>query len=186
MERFLLETERLILRLDTPETLREVFDTYSLPEQLEYLGLSVEDYPVQREKYELHIKRLNPLRVFYLLDKTTDKVIGACGYFRNWPEHARGEIGYALYEERYKRLGIMHEAMQPVMKYGFEVLNINRMEAITHPENIASRRLLEKNGFAFEGVLREHYNTGTAYDDSASYSILRKEYEARNISNNKR
>lgn len=179
METLQIQTERMILRLDTPATIRHAFDNFSLQEQLDYFGLTADNYQVQRDKYELSLKRQVPLHVFYLLDKESGKTIGACGYWRYAPEHARGEIGYMLIEDAYKRKGLMHEAIQPVIKYGFEDMKLHRIEAITHPNNIASRRLLEKNGFTFEGVLREHYYTGSAYDDSASYSILRREYESR-------
>lgn len=177
METLHIETERVILRLDTPETIRYIFEHYTVPEQITYLGLDEASYPAQREKYE--ISRQMPMHVFYLLEKNSSQVIGFCGYFRYYPEHARAEIGYALNDDKHKRKGIMHEAIQPVMQYGFEQMGLNRLEALVTPTNIASRRLLEKNHFVYEGVLRSHYYTGTEYDDSASYSLLRKEYEAK-------
>jgi len=179
MSNFVIETERLVLRLDTPETIRYVFEHYTMPEQIAYLGLDEASYPAQREKYKISLQRQMPMHVFYLLDKDDRQVIGFCGYFRYYPEHARAEIGYALNDDKHKRKGIMHEAIQPVIQYGFEQMGLNRLEAMVTPTNVASRRLLEKNHFVYEGVLRSHYYTGTEYDDSASYSILRKEYESR-------
>jgi len=54
-------------------------------------------------------------------------------------------------------------------------LDLNRIEAITGSENIASVSLLQKFGFVYEGLLREHYKAGDNIEDSLMFSLLKSE-----------
>jgi ribosomal-protein-alanine N-acetyltransferase len=58
------------------------------------------------------------------------------------------EVGYALNPE-FQNQGIMHDAINCVIDYGFNKLNLDKIEAFTHSKNEPSKRLLEKNGFTF-------------------------------------
>ncbi len=58
------------------------------------------------------------------------------------------EVGYALNPE-FQNQGIMHDAINCVIDYGFNKLNLDKIEAFTHRKNEPSKRLLEKNGFTF-------------------------------------
>src|SRR5699024_6871079 len=75
-------------------------------------------------------------------DKT---LIGTIGFWRIMSEHYRAEIGYMLHTDFHGK-GIMHEAMQPVLKYGFTIMNLHSVEANINPVNSASMKLLERNG----------------------------------------
>ena len=56
-------------------------------------------------------------------------------------------------------------------------MNLNRMEALVGPNNIASIKVIEKNGFVKEGIMRGHYKVGDGYEDSLIYSVLKSEYK---------
>lgn len=58
------------------------------------------------------------------------------------------EVGYDLHP-KFQRKGIMSEALNLIIDYGFNELNLDKIEAYTHYENDSSKRLLEKNGFHF-------------------------------------
>ena len=92
--------------------------------------------------------------------------------------HSVGEIGYVL-NKNYQGNGIMTEALQMMIKVGFDILNLNRIEIKHDISNEASKRVIEKCDFRFEGVLRKrHFNKKTErYVDVVIYSILRKEYK---------
>lgn len=65
-----------------------------------------------------------------------------------------GEIGYALHPEEQGK-GIMNEAMQCVLNYGFESMGLKTIEAYTHRENEASKKLLERNGFVLDPARKD-------------------------------
>ena len=70
----------------------------------------------------------------------------------------------------------MSEAVEKIIRYGFEELNLNRIEAIVGPENVPSLRLMEKNGFVQEGRLRKHYPSENGFEDSLVFGLLREEH----------
>lgn len=75
------------------------------------------------------------------------------------------EIGYTLKIDSSSR-GIMTEAVKQICKIAFEQLDIVRITAIVYNPNIASKRVLEKNGFVLEGVLKNGiYKDGNIYDE---------------------
>lgn len=70
----------------------------------------------------------------------------------------------------------MKEAVSAILTYGFEQMDLNRVEALVHVDNSASRQLLDKSGFKQEGVLREGLMKNKSAVDAALYSILKREY----------
>lgn len=61
-------------------------------------------------------------------------------------EKQSGELGYELFPE-FQGKGIMQEAFAAVLNYGFDVIGLKSLEAWTHKDNLASRKLLERNQF---------------------------------------
>lgn len=105
-------------------------------------------------------------------------IIGLFGY-ANWArEHRRAEIGYCLHRDFWGR-GFAIEALEAIIEYGFQSMDLNRIYACPWAENIRSIRLLEKTGFSCEGVLREEYCNEGSFHDEAIYALLRRDHEAR-------
>ncbi len=102
--------------------------------------------------------------------------IGIIGYMRVMPEHYRAEVGYMLHPD-YHRQGIMQEALVAVLQYGFEVLHLHSVEAILAPENLASERLLQHNGFVKEAHFKEKEKFDGRYIDSMVYSLLQRNWQ---------
>lgn len=102
-----------------------------------------------------------------------EPMIGSIALWRIMREHYRAEIGYMLLPE-YHRKGIMQEAFEAVMDYGFNVLQLHSVEANINPANTASRSILEKNNFIQEAYFRENYYYDGKFLDSAIFSILNK------------
>ncbi len=171
-----METSRLILHHRTRAELENVLHQ-SQKVQMSYLGLEdAATLPTELERIEktLH-KRGIEWRMWGIIEKESQKVIGDAG-FHNWVvEHDRSEVGYRLFET-YRNKGYMTEAMQKIIKFGFQELKLNRIEACISPDNWPSRRLAEKLNFTQEGILREHYRTPEKIYDSVIYSILRSEF----------
>ena len=86
--------------------------------------------------------------------KPSNKIVGTCG-FSDFYHFSRAEIGYELSKD-YWHQGIMVEALQRIIPFGFDEMGIHRMQASVFPENHASIHLLEKLGFEKEGVLKQY------------------------------
>lgn len=74
------------------------------------------------------------------------------------------EIGYLLRTDMQSK-GIMTEAVRQICGIAFQELELLRITGLVYTPNIASRRVLEKNGFALEGIMRQAVvKPGTVYD----------------------
>lgn len=174
----LIETKRLLLKGLSPNDMTEIFERNLKPMIMTILGHRSEaDYEKEYHKYKNGYAAYNRSFMLFLLeDKTSGKIIGRCG-LHNWnTDHWRAEIGYAMEDEDYKKQGLMGEAVEAIIDYGFKFLNLHRIEALVGKENIPSLRLMEKNNFIREGVLREHYYVAGKFEDSVMFSRLREEY----------
>jgi ribosomal-protein-alanine N-acetyltransferase len=104
-----------------------------------------------------------------------DKMIGTCGFTRFDYTHNVGEIGYVI-NPLYRGMEIADEAVREVMRFGFEVLKLNRIEAKFMEDNVASRRVMEKTGMTFEGFHRKAMKIKGKYETIGICSILREEF----------
>jgi len=68
----------------------------------------------------------------------------------------------------------MTEALQAIIDFGFNVLDINRIEAEVMQGNVMSENLLEKLNFRREGVLRQWMLWNERYYDMTMYSLLKQ------------
>ena len=83
------------------------------------------------------------------------------------------ELGYYLGKEFCSR-GIMTEAVRQILSLSFNRLDIIRISAYTFAENIASQRVLEKNGFIKEGIARNSFFKNNQIHDEFLFSILKE------------
>jgi len=105
-------------------------------------------------------------------------LIGGIGLGIN-KEYESAEIGYWI-AKPYWNHGYCTEAAQAVLKYGFEVLVLNRIYTTHMTRNPASGRVLQKIGMKHEGTLRQHVEKWGKFEDMEAYGILRSEYAASN------
>ena len=173
----LLTTPRLILRKLTPEVYDFIFKSYNENELKTFLGTeTAEEMKVERERYEKGLSTFNKSFLYFqLLDKVNQHVIGWCGYHTWYLEHFRAEIFYMLKHDENKKKGLMSEAMDIVLDYGFKTMNLHRIEALVGPDNVASLRMMEKYNFTKEGTLREHYFVNNKMEDSVLFSLLKSD-----------
>ncbi len=173
-----IKTKNLILKGLSPDDMKSIFETNSKEEIKKILGhRSEEDFLKEENKHKNGFSSYNrSFKLFLLVDKSSDSIIGKCG-IHNWNmEHKRAEIGYVMEDENYKRKGLMSEALGAIIEYGFTKLNLHRIEALVGTGNTASLRIMEKYNFVKEGVLREHYFATGKYEDSVMFSKLVDEY----------
>ncbi len=174
----ILETPRLILKGLSPATFTYIFEHFDKEKIKEILGHQTEeDFLTEEKKQQNGYASYNRTFILFLLtEKESEKVIGRCG-IHNWNvEHRRAEIGYQMTDEVYKNKGYMTEAVKAIIAYGFDKLNLNRLEALVGSTNVPSLRLMEKFSFVQEGLLRQHTPMGDTFDDSVVFSRLQEEY----------
>ncbi|SCG70134.1 GNAT family N-acetyltransferase [Micromonospora humi] len=100
-----------------------------------------------------------------------DRLVGLGGLSVTSVEHRRGEIGYAV-RTAHQGAGLGTEITRLLLDLAFEQVGLHRVEATTRPDNVASRRVLEKAGLRPEGVSRDHLRVRGVWRDSARYAIL--------------
>jgi ribosomal-protein-alanine N-acetyltransferase len=102
-------------------------------------------------------------------------LIGMVGFNTLAETDRRASVGFDLARAHWGS-GIMSEALRCVLTYGFETLNLNRIEADTSEHNSASQALLRKLGFREEGRQREQFYEDGAFHDLILWGLLRREY----------
>lgn len=171
-------TDRLILREFTQEVFDFIFSEMSQDEQLNTLGLnSIEKLLDERIKYKNGLSTYNKKFLYHqLMDKKTTAIIGWCGFHTWYIDHKRAEIGYELFDDKYKGQGIMTEALGSIVDYGFNKMKLERIEAFVSPRNTPSIKLLERMNFKKEGFLKHHYFYNNEMDDSILFALLKSDY----------
>jgi len=168
MIRSRLETERLVLRLFTPDDVQAMYDLNSDPEVIRYAEAApVRDLQEAREKLES-----GPLADyakygygrFAIEDRETGEVIGFCG-IKYIPEIGLPEIGYRLKRSYWGR-GLCTEAARACVDFARNDLKIGKLVALIMPENTASIRVAEKLGMK-KGPLINIYDV-----DALQYEML--------------
>ena len=174
-----LETERLILRKIILDDARDIFEYAHVPEVSEFLIW----YPHQTIQDSINFIKFaedkfvnNEWIIFGIELKEKSKLIGTID-IRGWKEvNNCAETGYVI-SKAYWNKGITTEALRAVIKFCFEELQSNRLEAHCEEENIGSWHVMEKCGMKYEGTLREKVYIKEKYRSMKMYSILRSEYK---------
>ncbi|MBK7762156.1 MAG: GNAT family N-acetyltransferase [Bacteroidetes bacterium] len=173
-----LTTQRLLLREITLSDAPEMFRLRSDEQIMKYIGRPrakrIEDAEELITRISQNIER-NTSRNWGITMQGNDKIIGSIGFVTIIPEHFRAELGYLL-DPHFQRQGIMHEAIQAVLHYGFAEMNLHSVEAITAPENEASNNILLKSGFILEGHFKEDFYFDGKFLDSNVFSLLKSNF----------
>jgi ribosomal-protein-alanine N-acetyltransferase len=169
-----LESERLLLRQITSNDVNEIFELRSNPETMKYIPRPL---VISIDEAMDHIKMIqdkidtNEGINWAITLKDSPRMIGIIGHYRIRWEHFRSEIGYMLLPE-YHGKGLITEAIELMIKYGFDDMKMHSLEAIIDPDNTASARVLEKNNFVKEAhILQNEFYDGK-FLDTVIYSIL--------------
>ena len=138
---------------------------------------------LQAAKRELEHYCINPFEEnkgirWGIINKADNKLIGTLGIY-DWDKTARrAEIGYDL-EPAYWQQGLMTEALCVVLKYGFEKMKLNRIQALIDSKNARSMKLVRRLGFRKEGVLRQRSYFKGKFLDDVMFSLLKTEWKKR-------
>ena len=109
----------------------------------------------------------------FMFDRSDETLLGAITLdnIRRGPSQA-GTLGYWV-GKRHARQGYMREAIEALVHYAFTTLDLSRIEAACLPENAASRGVLEKSGFKYEGVAQSYLQIEGRWRNHVLYANLR-------------
>ncbi|MFD0507975.1 GNAT family N-acetyltransferase [Streptomyces chiangmaiensis] len=111
------------------------------------------------------------------VDRVSDGAfIGWCTLNRWNPEYRSASLGYC-YDDAAWGHGYATEAARALLRWAFDTLDLNRVQAEADTRNVASARVLEKLGFVREGTLREDCVVNGDVSDSWVYGLLRREWQ---------
>ncbi|RTL60442.1 MAG: N-acetyltransferase [Sphingobacteriales bacterium] len=172
-----LETNRLLLRQLKEEDADVLFFLRSDAQVLKYIFREPASGKEEVIGFIQAIQQAvssneNPYWAIALKDKP-DELIGTICIWNIRREHYRGELGYVLHPHYWSK-GLMKEAIQKVIEYGFDQLHLHSMEAVVDPRNLASVKTLESVGFVKEAHFKEDALFKGQFYDTAVYSLLNK------------
>jgi ribosomal-protein-alanine N-acetyltransferase len=171
-----LETERLLLRRVNSNDVKEILALRSNPDTMKYIPRPLlktdEDALEHITMIDSKIDSNEGINWAITL-KDNPKLIGIIGHYRIKPENYRAEVGYMLLPE-YHGKGIISEAVKEAVNYGFNAMKLHSLEAVIDPENYASAKVLEKNGFVKEAHFIDYEFFEGRFLDSVIYSIINK------------
>lgn len=170
-----LTTERLTLRRVVATDVPALFQLRSNPALMRYvprpLARTPEDAAAVLAMIDAGLEANERINWGITLTSAPDELLGVIGYVRFLPESHRAEVGYMLRAEQHGQ-GLTREALTAVVDYGFRTLGLHSVEAVIHPDNVASRRLAERCGFVQEAHFRDYQFFEGAYRDSVVYSLV--------------
>ena len=171
-----LTTPRLLLREVIWDDLADIHRLHSYPEVAQFNTLDIpRNQQATREVMGPTIENANEAtRVHYgwtIRIADQNLFVGEAGLNLSPPRHRRGDIFYKLLPE-YWGHGYATETAQALVRFGFGVLKLHRIEAGAATENHASVRVLEKIGMTREGIGRKILLTPGGWRDNYRYAIL--------------
>ena len=146
-----VETERLLLRAFSPED----FDAFAAmradAEVMRFLGNPLGPQTAERARawQEMNDRRWREegFGMWAVVEKSSGELSGWCGLSR-LDQTREVEVGYGLARRAWGR-GFATEAARASLRYGFEHIGLTRIVAVVNPENLASRRVIEKLGLTY-------------------------------------
>lgn len=172
-----IKGEKIILRAIELEDLPFLKQMINDPDnELLVVGWSIPVSTKMQEEWFLNINsEINLIRFSIQYEES---FVGTCIINDiNWKDR-NGRINIKILDN-YKSRGIGKDTINCIIKYFFETLNMNRIEANILQYNKASIHLFEKMGFFKEGIQRAKVFKNNKYNNLLQYSLLKEDYEKR-------
>lgn len=174
-------TDKIILRKIEETDIDGLFEIYNNENVFTYIPGDIKKNKVTVQNMIGHFERdFNKRKGIFLgisLVQAPNEIVGIAELFEYDAKVNMITIGYRL-NERYWGQGIATQAVKALVDYLFNTIGINRIQAFVMPANDKSQRVLQKNNFVKEGILRQsQYWQGIGIVDLVVYSILRTDKE---------
>jgi RimJ/RimL family protein N-acetyltransferase len=166
---------------------REYIESYlkwlNDPDLTQYLSGFLPLTRMKEEDWIENLKNRNDTIVFgiLLLDENSgEKLIGNCGLHEiDWKNRV-AEVGIMIGEKELHGKGYGTEAMEIILEYGFETVNLNRIQLHVYDFNIRAIKSYNKIGFIEEGRMRQAQFKNGKYHDMILMSMLHEEWVKKN------
>ena len=171
-----LKTERLLLRQIGQNDIQNIFVGLSNPKVIEHYGISFNSLKATEEQMNW-FKNLEETKtgIWWGICSKDDKIFyGACGFNDIDNIHKKAEIGFWLMPEFWGN-GYMQEAFPVICDYGFNHLNLNRIEGFVDSQNQNCKKAIEKMNFKLEGTMRECELKNSSFLNVDIYSKLKND-----------
>jgi len=153
-----------------------LFEVFSDPRVMRYWSTPAMTELSQAEDYFEKIQEgFRSRQLFQWGIQFESRIIGTCTLYHLDHVHRRAEIGYALGQGFWGK-GLGRDAVNAVIAFAFQSLDLHRIEADVDPRNHRSLKLLEHLGFQKEGCLRERYTVNGEIQDALLLGLLRREW----------
>lgn len=178
MRNLFLEGRRIYLRALEKEDLSGRFFNWANDKEVTrflFMGVFPNILENLQDWFE-ELRKSNKDIVFMVIDKKNKREIGFCGFHEIRWLHRSAEYRVFIGEKNYWDKGYGREATILMLRYGFELLNFNRVWLgvnASHERGVSSYL---KSGFTKEGLLRQEVYRNSRYHDVVRMSILRNEY----------
>ncbi len=175
---FMLKGDRVTLVPPKKEYIEQFQKWMTDPEITQYLSIF---RPITRDMEEDWYNAINKREndVFFSIiiygENNEELLIGNCDISVDWKNRV-GSCGIVIGEKNYHSKGYGTEAMKLLVNYGFNTLNLNRIELIAHSFNSRALKSYEKVGFRKEGTRRQAVYINGEYHDSIILAILKNEW----------
>lgn len=171
-----LKTKRLIFRQITPTDIQNIYKGLSNPKVIKYYGISFDSLEATEEQMIWYRDlEQNETGIWWAICSLDNNVFYGAGGFNNLnKEHKKAEIGFWLLPEFWGQ-GFMQEAFPLICDYGFNKLDLNRIEGFVDSENTNCKKAVERLNFKFEGTMRDCEIKEGKYLSVAIYSKLKND-----------
>lgn len=126
-------------------------------------------------KFNSNCRRTGSSYEFGIFDGASHTLVGNIGIVNVNRSCRHATLAYYIHPDRWNQ-GIATRAGRLMLDYAFHTLDLNRVGAICMTHNTASRRVLDKLGFTFEGIARQEIMKDGVFYDIAHYGLLREDY----------
>ena len=177
-----LETDRLILRQFIINDARATFNNWSNdPDVTKYLTWAPHsNVDVSKSVLEGWITSYEKDNFYQwgIVIKSTDELVGTISIVQQKDDIKMVQVGYCIGKKWWKQ-GITSEALAAIIRFFFEEVGINRLEARHDPRNPNSGKVMTKCGLKYEGTMRQADINNQGICDASYYAILAEDYLGR-------
>ncbi|MEO8456346.1 MAG: GNAT family protein [Chloroflexota bacterium] len=174
----ILEGEKVRLRPMEPRDLPRFVEWLADADVRRWLAALADPPTLQDEVEWYESTRENEDNVLWSMETLDGQLIGTIELRLN-PVAQRAELGIAVQDKTQWSKGYGTDAIMQALDYGFDELELNRVELTVDEANGRGRRCYEKCGFTAEGLLRQHRFVEGQFGNTVVMSVLRSEWEAR-------
>lgn len=161
------DLDKIVTWVGNPETVQYLSDIFLYPQSAK-----------QSRKFLDHAMS-GDWTGFVIAHRTTAEYIGQIDFVSLDLKNGCGELGMVIGEGRSRGQGFGREALELLLRFGFDEVRLNRIQLSVWAGNAAARRAYEAVGFVQEGIRRQRWYRRGSYHDEVCYAMLQDEWRGR-------